>query len=77
MIDIKILSNLRVTFLIQFFFLIYSLVVVSIFYRQLKKDNKTISEEELDGTGITLFVVLGLSIVFTMYHIYHSYKTIK
>lgn len=77
MIDIKILSNLRVTFLIQFFLLIYSLVVVSIFYRQLKKDNKTISEEELDGTGITLFVVLGLSIIFTMYHIYHSYKTIK
>lgn len=77
MLDIKILTNLRITFFVQFFFLIYSLVVVSIFYTQLKKDNKTISDEEIDGTGITVFVVLGISILFTMYHIYHAYRSIK
>ena len=77
MLDIKILTNLRITFFVQFFFLIYSLVIVSIFYSQLKKENKTISDEELDGTGITVFVVLSLSILFNVYHIYHGYKSIK
>lgn len=77
MLDIKILTNLRITFFVQFFFLIYSLVVASIFYSQLKKDNKTMSDEEIDGTGITVFVVLGISIIFTMYHIYHAYRSFK
>lgn len=77
MITLSLLRNLRLTFILQFFFLVYSLVVTSIFYSQLKKDNKTISDDEIDGTGITAFVILGIGILLSLYHIYHSYRSIK
>jgi amino acid permease len=77
MLTLSVLRNLRITFILQFFFLVYSLVIISIFYNQLKKDTKTISDSEVDGTGITAFVVLGLAVLFSFYQVYHSYYSMK
>lgn len=74
-LDIKVLRNMRISFILQFFFLVYILVVMSIFYSQLKKETKTISNTDIDGTGITSFVILGFGILFCLYHIYHSYRS--
>lgn len=76
MLTLSVLRNMRLTFILQFFFLAYSLAIVIIFYNQLKKTDKTISDSEIDGIGITAFVVLGLAILFVIYHVYHSYYSL-
>lgn len=76
MLTLGVLRNMRLTFILQFFFLAYALTIVAIFYSQLKKTDKTISDNEIDGIGITAFVVLGLAILFVIYHVYHSYYSL-
>ena len=70
------LINFRLVTILNFFLIIYSLSVVSIFYTQLKKENKTIENVDIDGLGITSFVFLGIGILFSFYQIYHSYYSI-
>ena len=76
MMNLTIMRNLRIFTILQFFFLIYLIVVTSIFYLQLKKEEKTISNSDVDGTGITAFVVLGIATLFTLYQIYHIYYSV-
>ena len=76
MLTLGVLRNMRLTFILQFFFLTYALAIIIVFYSQLKKTDKTISDNEIDGIGITAFVVLGLAILFVIYHVYHSYYSL-
>ena len=74
--DVNILLNVRLLMILNFFLLAFSLSVVSIFYSQLKKENKTIQNIDVDGLGITSFVFLGLGIIFSIYLIHHSYYSL-
>lgn len=74
--DVNILLNVRLLMILNFFLLAFSLSVVSIFYSQLKKENKTIQNIDVDGLGITSFVFLGLGIIFSIYLVYHSYYSL-
>ena len=76
MLDLRTMRNLRIFTILQFFFFVYLIAVTSIFYIQLKKDNKTISVSDIDGTGITAFVILGIGVLLTLYQIYHIYYSI-
>lgn len=76
MLDIMIMRNLRISIILQFFFLVYLTVIVSIFYTQLKKEEKDISNSDIDGTGITAFVILAIGLLLVLYQIYHIYYSI-
>lgn len=76
MLDLVIMRNLRISIILQFFFLVYLTVIVSIFYTQLKKEEKDISNSDIDGTGITAFVILGIGLLLVLYKIYHIYYSI-
>ena len=74
--NLNTLISFRLVTILNFFLIVYSLSVVSVFYTQLKKENKTINNVDLDGLGITSFVFLGIGILFSIYQIYHSYYSI-
>ena len=55
--------------------LIYVTIVLSIFYHDLKDDNKILDSVDIDATGITSFTLLGIVILFSFYQIYKSFSS--
>ena len=55
--------------------LIYVTIVLSIFYHDLKNDNKILDSVDVDATGITSFTLLGLYILFSFYQIHKSFSS--
>lgn len=55
--------------------LIYVTIVFSIFYHDLKNDNKILDSVDIDATGITSFTLLGIYIFFSFHQIYRSFSS--
>ena len=74
--EVNILINMRSSLILKLFFLIYVTSVVGIFYKELNKDTIEMKKSKINGLGITAFVLLSISLVFTIYQIYQIYHSI-
>ncbi len=74
--EVNILINMRSSLILKLFFLIYVTSVVGIFYKELNKDTIEMKKNKINGLGITAFVLLSISLVFTIYQIYQIYHSI-
>lgn len=64
----------KVFLLSQMIVMIYILTVFSIFYNDLKNEERTLDLVDINSLGITSFTLLSLSILFTSYYIYQSFS---